>query len=81
MADCDFNVFKSVYSEDILGKLKICEFDVKDLKSWMLWQPDGKGQQFEEFATKFMYTLTSDILNSDIIDEIFFLHLWKIRRY
>ena len=41
----------------------------------MLRQPDGKGQQFEEFATKFMYTLTSDILNSDIIDEIFFLHL------
>lgn len=55
MAGCDFNVFKSVYSEDILGKLKICEFDVKDLKSWMLRQPDGKGQQFEEFATKFFF--------------------------
>ena len=50
----NFNGLQSVYGEDVLSKIKGCEFHFKDSINGRVIILHEKGQKFKEFATELL---------------------------
>ena len=56
----NFIGLQSVYGEDVLSKIKGCEFHFKDSMNRRVRILHEKGQKFKEFATKLLYAMTPE---------------------
>ena len=56
----NFNGLQCVYGEDVLSKIKGCEFHFKDSINWRVWILYEKGQKFKELATELLYAMAPE---------------------
>ena len=56
----NFNGLQSVYGEDVLSKIKGCEFHFKDSINRRVRILHEKGQKFKELATELLYAMTPE---------------------
>ena len=56
----NFNGLQSVYDEDVLSKIKGCEFHFKDSINRRVRILHEKEQKFKELATELLYAMTPE---------------------
>ena len=89
----NFNGLQSVYGEDVLSKIKGCEFHFKDSINRRVRILHEKGQKFKELATELLYAMTPEsyknakknvdvfIKNEEVHELSRWLEWWHVRRH